>query len=262
MVGVGSYVTWPPEALELPRLGGLFDPNLERVVDLEPDLAILLPSQSEVAADLERAGVPTLTVAVESVEDVVRAVRAVAERAGTPEAGRELAVRLEGELAPRPLPEGAAPPRMALSLDRFPGETDDLLVAGPGTYLHELLTRLGAENVFAHARMRYPQVGVEAVLAEAPEAIVEVRSDQLAPEANARLVEDWRRYPSLPAVEEDHLYVIAESYAMVPGPRLPLLYDRLEEVVRRAAGVAEGGGSRGAEQGAEDGSEDPPEAPG
>jgi len=232
VVGVSDYVTWPPEALERPSLGGLFDPNLEAVIGLEPDLAIVLPSQAEVADKLERAGIATLPVGIESLEDVERAAVSIAERCGVPEAGRKLAAELHDRLAPRPLP-GA--PRILLSVDRAPGRTENLLVAGPGTFLHELLTRLGAENVFADSPVRYPQVGMEEVLAREPEGIIEIRPEAVPPETTERLLADWRRYPGLPAVAGDALTVIGEGYALIPGPRLPLLYDRLEEAVRRAA---------------------------
>ena len=254
VVGVSDYVTWPPEALERPHLGGLFDPNLEAVVSLRPDLAVVLPSQAEAAARLEQAGIATVTIEIESVEDVARAARTLGERCGAPAAGRALATELVAKLAPRPgalAPRGdtgpgnaetdeagaaaARPLRVLLSVDRAPGRTENLLVAGPGTYLDELLTRLGAVNVFEDAPVRYPQVGMEEVLARAPDAIVEIRAGSLAGAVASRLVSDWGRYPKIPAVRHGAVVVIAEDYALVPGPRLPLLYDRLERALRRAA---------------------------
>src|SRR5689334_1303434 len=53
VVGVGDFSTWPPEAADKPRLGGLFDANLERIVSLKPDLAVLLPSEKDLAAKLQ-----------------------------------------------------------------------------------------------------------------------------------------------------------------------------------------------------------------
>ncbi len=241
VVGVSEYATWPSEATERPRLGGLFDPNLEAVVSLEPDLALLLPSQAEVASRLEGAGVETLTIGIETVDDVAAALRTVAERCGVGDEGRKLADELRRALAPRPIP-GA--PRVMLSVDRAPGRTENLLAAGPDTYLHELLTRLGAENVFADAPVRYPQVGMEEVLGRAPEAIVELRANPVPPETAERLRADWESYPSLPAVARGSVTVIAESYALIPGPRLPKVYDRLEEAIRASLpeGPAEPGG--------------------
>ncbi len=232
VVGVSSFTTWPPAAAKLPRVGGLFDPNVERMVALEPDLALLLPSQEDVAERLRAVGVDTLTVSLESLEDLNRTVVRIARRCAVPEAGRALAGRLRKELAPRPVP-GA--PRTVISIDRPAGRTENLLVAGPGTYLQELLGRLGAENAFSDAPVRYPQVGMEEVLGRAPGLIVELQPRPLDTAGRRSLLADWRRFPTLPAVAAGHLTVISGPETLVIGPRLPELYRRLEQAVREAA---------------------------
>lgn len=235
VVGVSDFTAWPPEARDRPRLGGLFDPNLERMVALEPDLALLLPSQAEVARHLERVGVETLTVGIETVGELETAILAVGRRCGAEDAARELAAELGRELAPRPVP-GA--PETVIALDRVPGRTESVLVAGPGTYFHELLDRLGAANAFADAPLRYPQVGMEEVLARAPGAILEVRPGPLAEETRRRLLADWQRFPDLPAVSRGTVEAVVGDWTMILGPRLPRLYRAMEEALRRAAAEA------------------------
>lgn len=236
VVGVSEYAAWPPEVESLPRLGGLFDPNLEGMIALEPDLAIVLPSQETVARHLAGVGVPSLTVGIETVGDLERAVREIAERCGVPEAGEALASRLARELAPRPVP-GAPPAVVVLEDDTGESGTQGgLLVAGPGTFYQELLERLGSENVFADAPMRYPVVGVEEILGRAPRAIVQVSSRELPAGARERLLADWRRrYPNLPAAASGDIYLVDAPWSVVLGPRTPKLYDALEEALRRAA---------------------------
>ena len=240
VVGVSEYAAWPPEVEGLPRLGGLFDPNLEGMIALEPDLAIVLPSQEEVARHLAEVGVPSLTVGIETVGDLERAVREIAERCGVPEAGEALASRLARELAPRPVP-GAPPAVVVLEDDTgtptsIGGTQGGLLVAGPGTFYQELLERLGSENVFADAPMRYPVVGVEEILGRAPRAIVQVSSRELPAGARERLLADWRRrYPRLPAAASGDVYLVDAPWSVVLGPRTPKLYDALERALRRAA---------------------------
>jgi iron complex transport system substrate-binding protein len=240
VVGVSDYAEWPPEVEGLPRLGGLFDPNLEGMVALEPDLAIVLPSQEAVARHLDGLGVPSLTVGIETVGDLERAVREIAERCGVPEAGEELATRLARELAPRPVP-GAPPAVIVLEDDvgtptSLGGTQGGLLVAGPDTFYQELLERLGSENVFADAPMRYPVVGVEEVLGRSPRAIVQVSSREMPEGARGRLLADWRRrYPGLPATASGDVYLVDAPWSVVLGPRTPKLYAALERALRRAA---------------------------
>jgi iron complex transport system substrate-binding protein len=226
VVGVGSYTTWPPRAAALPKLGGFFDVDLERVVELAPDLAVLTASERDLGRQLRGLGVATLEVKVESLAEVEQSFHSIAERCGVPEAGRALAERWRAGLAPRRLP-GA--PRVLISVGRSPGSLAQLYVAGPRTFFGEMLARLGAENVLADARTLYPQVGPEEVLARRPEVVLELRTDPAPPAVAAELRRDWEELARLRGGTPPEVVVIAEDYTLIPGPRLPLLYERMAE---------------------------------
>lgn len=233
VVGVGDYTRWPPEAAAKPKLGGLFDPNLERMVALQPDLAVLLPGERGLGEKLEGLGIATLYLPSETLEDAERAFTEISRRCGVPEEGERLLAEWRAGLAPRPIP-GA--PRVMLSVGRQAGRLTDVLVAGPGTFLDELLRRLGAVNVFADAPVLYPQVGLEEVVARAPDVILELRSEPLAPAVAASLAGDWRQLGDLPAVRDGRVEVIADHHVLIPGPRLPRLYGELHAALTRRAG--------------------------
>jgi iron complex transport system substrate-binding protein len=221
VVGVGDYCLWPPEVRKLPQLGGLFNPNLERIVALRPDFAVFIPSERELAGKLGKLGIPSLIVGSESLADVERSFHTIAERCGVPAAGDRLAARWRADLAPRPL---SWKPRVMLSAGRQSGRLADLLVAGPGTFFDELLVRMGGVNAFADAPVRYPQVSLEEVVKRAPDVILELRAEPLRPETKAALVRDWGQLPTVSAVREGRVAVLADDYVVIPGPRLPLLY--------------------------------------
>ena len=232
VVGVGSYTTWPPEAEGLPRLGGLYDPNLEGIVALDPDLVVLVPSQRELGEALSRLSIDVLEVESETLEDVERALVEVAARCGVQEIGEREAERFRSALAPRSLSDT---PRVLLSIGREAGRPARLLSAGPGTFLDQLLTRLGAENVFADAGLPYPEVGLEEVLARRPDVIIELSSADLSAEVVESLLEDWRRVEALAAEPLGAVRVIAGGHTLLPGPRLPRLYRELMEAIGGAS---------------------------
>lgn len=234
VVGVDDYSVWPPEARSRPRLGGVINPNLERIVALAPDLALLAPGERELGNRLERLGVDTLYLGNDALADVERTFTEVARRCGVPEAGRRLLAEWRAGLAPRPVPGS---PRVLLSIGRQPGRLTDVLVAGPGTFYDDLLRRLGAVDIFADAPTRYPEINLEEVVARRPDVILEVRSDPLTPAQAAALVEDWSRLPQLPAVRDRRIFVLSGDYAVTPGPRLPRLYREMRQAL-----VSPGGG--------------------
>lgn len=231
VVGVGDYSTWPPEVKDKPRLGGLFNPNLERILSLKPDLAVLIPSERDLAGKLEPLGIDTLVVRNESLADVEESFRIIARRCGVPEAGERLAAEWRAGLAPEPLP--GPPLRVMLSVGRQAGRLGDMVIAGQGTSLHELLERLGAENAFADAPGLYPQIGLEEVVGRAPDVILELRVDPPSPELAASLRDDWQALAEIPAVRNGRVEIIAGDYTLIPGPRLPRLYREMRAALSR-----------------------------
>jgi iron complex transport system substrate-binding protein len=231
VVGVGDYCRWPPETRSLPQLGGLFNPNLERIVSLKPDLAVLIPSERDLGAKIGRLGIPSLIVKNESLADVEASFLAIARRCGVPAEGERLAAQWRKDLAPRPL---AWKPKVMLSVGRPSGRLTDVLAAGPGTFFDDLLVRLGGVNAFADAPAHYPQVSLEEVVARAPDVILELRADPVPPDIAAGLVRDWQQLPNVPAVRNGRVVVLAGDYVVIPGPRLPRLYQEMRTVLEAA----------------------------
>ena len=58
IVGAHDFVSHPPEALDLPKVGGAFEINREKIVALEPDLIITFYAGS--LPDLENLGAKVL----------------------------------------------------------------------------------------------------------------------------------------------------------------------------------------------------------
>jgi iron complex transport system substrate-binding protein len=222
VVGVGNYVRWPPAAVRKPRIGGLFDPNLERIVALKPDLAVLLPSERDLSTRLKPLGVDVLVVPDETLAEVERSFLTIARRCGVPAAGERLAAEWRAALAPRPLPP--PPLRVLISVGRQAGRLGEVTVAARGTFFDELLARLGAANAFADAPTRYPQVGLEEIVARKPDVILELWPEPLSPDKAAELVRDWQALSRVPAVRNGRVEVFAGDYTVIPGPRLPRLY--------------------------------------
>lgn len=228
VVGVDDYSHWPPEVEKLPRLGGLFNPNLEKIVALKPDLAVLVPSERDLGEKLRRFGIDILIVSNESLADIETSFHTVAGRCGVPEAADRLAAEWREGLRPDPLP---GHPRVLLSTGRPAGRLADLVVAGPRTFLDELLQRLGAVNAFGDAPIRYPEVGMEEIVARAPDVVIELRADPVPPDVVRQLVDDWNALPQVPAVREGRIEVISGDHILIPGPRLPKFYQELRRVL-------------------------------
>lgn len=223
LVGVDDFsARQEPAVAALPRVGGLYDPSLEAVVGLRPDLVVLVPSaqQRDFRERLDAVGIPVLALNPTSFEDVLGSIEALGERVGRRDAARARvaeirAVRAQVETAALRRPR----PRTVLVLQREP-----LYVVGPGSFIDEMLRAAGAENVAATLADPYPRAGLEWLVASAPEVILDASSD---PEP-AR--DYWSRWPSLPAARSGRVVSVDAGLVTLPGPAL----DRALETLARA----------------------------
>ncbi len=228
VVAVGDYAQWPPQVFSKPRIGGLFDIHLEKIVELDPDLVIVLPGEERLASQMRGLGVDVLVVQHESLADVETSMRTIAGRMDVEAAGEDLAAAFRRDLTPDPLPSA---PTVMLTITRDAGNLGEVLVAGPDTFYDELLQNLGVVNAFAGSQLRYPQISAEGVVRQQPHAIIELQPKTLSRMGERRLLLDWEQLPHLPAVGQGCLRVIAGDHVLLPGPRATRLYSELRKAL-------------------------------
>ena len=213
LVGVDDFsAREAPEVASLPRVGGLYNPSLEAVVALRPDLVLLVPSaeQRDFRERLGALGIPVLAFSPVRFEEVVGALETLGERLGRAEAARARArtERRALELARR-ITEGLPRPRVVLVLQR-----DPLYVAGGGSFIDEMIAAAGGRNVGAAFAEPYPRVSQEWLIDAAPERIFDSSNEP----GDARAF--WSRWPSLPALTQRGVVVLPAGLVTLPGPWL------------------------------------------
>ena len=127
---------------------------------------------------------------------------------------------------------------MFLCVDRTPDTLKGAFTVGAKSFLTELVKLAGGENIFRDVQKDYFQVSTEALVARAPEVIIEMRSGRaLSAEARAGLVADWAALEDVPAIRSKRVYILTENYLVVPGPRVAkiaeLLASRLHNGARK-----------------------------
>ena len=82
VAAVSSYDRFPPEVGRLPRVGALVDPDVERILSLRPDLVVAYASQTDLLAQLGRAGIPVHICRHGSLADITAGMRDLGRRIG------------------------------------------------------------------------------------------------------------------------------------------------------------------------------------
>ena len=222
LVGVSSYDRYPPEVQTIERVGGLLDPNVEKILSLRPDLVVAYNTQQELKQRLERAHIPFFSYEHRGLADITQTIRAIGARLGSADAANRLASTLESELAAIARSVAGQPrPKTLLVFGREPGSLRGINASGGYGFLHDMLLVAGGDDAFGDVKRQSVDVTTEMLLARRPDVIIELRYGDTAPASDAmRLVREWDALPAVPAVRNHRVYVLTGDQFVVPGPRV------------------------------------------
>jgi iron complex transport system substrate-binding protein len=234
VVGVTRFCDYPAATRDLPKVGGYVNPSVEAILALDPDAVFVSPNTGnrDAALSVERAGARLVVVDADDLDDTFAAIHTVAWACGVEERGTALSAELRARLddVGRRLGDRAAVPAL------FCIQLDPIIAAGPGTLPGDLLALAGGANMVETEG--YPRLGVETVIEEAPEVILQARMDVADREADRRVLDYWNRWGSIPAVRSGRVHVFDGTTALRPGPRI---VEAVEELARLLHPSADGG---------------------
>ena len=216
LVGVDNYSDEPAASVAaISKVGSNYEPSLERIVALIPDVVItsLSANRRETVAALERLGVPVFVTDTKSIPEMERTLLNLGKLTGQErEADKQIAAMNEGLAEVRRRGAGPSRPRVLVVV-----WDDPLYVAGRNTFTHDLIAIAGGVNVATDA-IGFAKYPLERVLRSAPDVIV--LPTHSAPEKGPRAVAYWSRWPDLPAVRAQRVHAVEDSLISRPGARL------------------------------------------
>jgi iron complex transport system substrate-binding protein len=220
LVGVSKYVTYPPELAKLPRVGGLDDPDLERIVALKPDLILQRGHNEQVAALCQRLDARLYRDRTDSLPSLYQTITDVGGLLGC----AERAVKLNDSIKARldRIAEAAPTkrPRVLLVL-RSPDRLAPMTTVGESSFLNDLITIAGGDNVFGESALAYPQIGLEEVIVRQPDIILDVHAGETFSEARrAQLIAQWDVLDMVPAVHDKRVHLVTADHLLIPSPRM------------------------------------------
>lgn len=208
VIAVDDYSDYPPEARRLPKLGGMYDTQIEPALSLHPDL-VLTPEGGSTVWSLARGGAAVWAGSARKFEDVFRVIEETGRLVGRAREASELSSRLRAEIASVEASVQALPPvSVYYELDSTPYSV------GPASFIGVLLAKAGGKNIVPAALGDFPKLNPELIVASDPEVIIGASLDDVARRpgwSGLSAVKNRRVFNWSP--EEAHLLAR-------PGPRL------------------------------------------
>tara|TARA_R110002073_G_scaffold60209_22_gene151300 strand:- start:4088 stop:5035 length:948 start_codon:yes stop_codon:yes gene_type:complete len=228
VVGATKHCNYPDAAAEVPRVGAgtLESISRETILSLQPDLVLCKWDTHQPLVDpLTRLGISVIAIGPENLQALFQEARLLGKVLGRESEADALVdsmtMRLDHLTS---LVEQIAPrERRSVFYEVW---DDPLMTAGPNSFIGELLTLGGMQNIFADTSVRYPKVSSEVVVHRNPEVI-------LAPSTHADQVSvqqllSRQGWSEITAIREQQVYLIDGDQVSRCGPRL---IDALEQMI-------------------------------
>ncbi len=219
LVGVTEYCDYPPEAEEKAKIGGFSTVDMEKVIEVAPDLVVATSMHEEsVTPELERRGMKVITLAPETLDGVLDGISEVGAATGKEEVASELVAQMQEKI--NAIIEKVEP---MLGEDK-PGVLyitwhDPIWTVGNGTLTHELIEIAGGENVFADGDGNM-ETDLETVVWRNPQVILASIGHGSAEDSPVTWANTEDRLAELDARKDGRVYEIDADLVTRPGPRL------------------------------------------
>lgn len=200
----------------LPSVGGGLDPSLEALAALRPDLVISFETQGDAAlrTRLGEMGIPVYALAAQDTADVFRALANLGVLAGRRAGADSLAAAMRAELdAVRRSVAGRPAPSVL-----YVAWVDPPMIAGPTTFIAELVRVAGGTPLFQDVKQEWPQVSIEEIVNRRPQVVLIPAGAGAEFSADAlRGAPGWRELARSPGTRVAEVPVATVNR---PGPRL------------------------------------------
>lgn len=222
----------PASLDDVPRMGSVISPDIERITQLQPDL-ILGPSSISESLDkqLSTSGLTTGYVPTDSLDDLTNTTLALGDLFGAAEQAEALVAEVDTARAE----VGEIEPVTVLILF---GQAEEFNVLNEHTFAGGLAADLGATNVATELGLQepYSPLSLEQVIVEDPDVILFLAHGDLesAEEGMRQVTEDNEAWQKLRAVQEGRVHALDQTvFFSASLLNAPTAYREMADVLTR-----------------------------
>lgn len=208
VIGRDDYSDYPNDVQKLPKLGGLYNPNLEAIIALKPDL-VLNSEYGDLTPKLEKAGLTVWAGSPQSFEDIFATITTLGQIVNHEDAALALNRKIRLELREIEIVTKAIKKTSVYyEIDPTPYSV------GPNSFIGSLLSKGGALNIIPANLGDFPQVSPELIVKQNPSVIIGV---------SCAIASKRPGWAALAAIKTNRCYTLTpeqDNLINRPGPRI------------------------------------------
>ncbi len=231
LVGVTTFSNYPPPAKDIEVIGTYKDFDMERIVELEPDVVLgwLSGNPSGPVGRMEALGLRVYLTEPREPAHVADEIRRLGAITGRERAAARIAEEFMERISNLRRIYGSREPVRVF----YEVWNDPLITLNGEHLISKLISGCGGINVFADLPSLAPKISMESVLERDPEAIITGGMGERRPE----WLDEWKRFEFLRAVQHGNLFHVHPDLVQRHTTRLAdgmaTLCEQIDTVRRR-----------------------------
>lgn len=228
-----EYCNYPPEAKKRPKVGGYFSPSLEKILSLNPTLVILQENNAPLAQKLQKLGIKTLVIKIDTYASIRQSIFIIARTVGKEAQGKQMVRELDQKFYA--LKGYVRNQKILMVFGHNTNLSKPLYVSGQNLYFDDLIRESGNRNALQTSRKGQPVLNLENIISLNPDIIILLapNTHQLGLTKEA-LIAPWRKLP-INAVKNGKIYVEDKEYSSNPSQRLGLFLEDMRGFLHDAS---------------------------
>ena len=233
VVGTTTYSTYPKAAQSLPKVGGYFSPDLEKIVALRPSLVLMQPNNRPLAKRLEQLGIETMLIRIDRLPHIIEAIDAIGKRVHHPQEAAKITRAITEALEQtKGIITGK---RILIVFGYYPKISGNIFVAGQNLYFDDIINASGNTNALHSTRKGQPVLNRENIIALNPDIVI-ILAHNLEQRhiIKKQVIAPWHTLP-ITATQKNNIYLIDKAYSGIPSDRLVLFLRDFKEILHAIA---------------------------
>ena len=232
LIAVTDFCRYPEAAMAKDKIGGLLNPNIEKMVSLRPTHLFGLPSHAKLKQKLDKFDLTVTMIPNETISDVLNTIITIGKMVGRNNTAKILELSIKNRLDSLRMSIPDKFYTAVLMIGREKGSLRNITVAGKDTYLDELWRLVGGNNCYADLPSRYGSINLESLLLRDPDLFIEFDMKKERGVSRVNITAEWEYIGNLKAVKNKNVFVIGGTHTMIPGPRVVWLAEDFNKIIK------------------------------
>ena len=227
IVATLEYSDYPEAAKKIPRIGNFAGVQIERLVELQPDLVVGWKSGNKAAdlAKIESLGLNMVYTQPKNINHIFSDLEKLGQLTGQKNNAQKLIKSLK-ERYQSIRQKYKNKPRVNVFYQLW---HDPMQSVGSGSWVESLINDCGGNNIFNDAHSPYPMVSLESIIVKNPSVVIIPHHSG----KKAEKLDLWSKWPEISAVKSNNLYTIHGDLVHRFAPRaldgLEILCEKIDK---------------------------------